>query len=181
MISHHDYLSKKPIHQTVLPRPVTSLGHQVERRVFWDGPNFSNYVQQQKFSTMPNIFSRGGESLPSPLVTGLCPIVLKYVQHICPGRTKIFLASYGPVFAPQCGDRLKMNVHLLLLWLATLQISATVRGCLRKTQLASVSIRLNSQLRVWVTGSGPMREGSSRCIVPGPDSCGGAWDRRTGP
>jgi len=51
----------------------------------------------------------------------------------------------------------------------------------KKTQLASVSITFNTQLRVWVTGSGPMREGSSRYIVPGPDSYGGARDRRTGP
>jgi len=44
----------------------------------------------------------------------------------------------------------------------------------KKTQLASVSARFNSQIRVWVIGSGPMREGSSRYIVPGPDSYGGA-------
>jgi len=42
----------------------------------------------------------------------------------------------------------------------------------KKTQLASVSVRINSKLRVWVTGSGPMEEGSSRYIVPGPDSYG---------
>jgi len=51
----------------------------------------------------------------------------------------------------------------------------------KKTQLVSVSIRFNSQLSVWVAGSGPMREGLSRYIVPGPDSYGGAWDRRRGP
>jgi len=45
----------------------------------------------------------------------------------------------------------------------------------KKTQLEGLS-----QLRVWVTGSGAMREGSNRCIVPGPDSYGGSWDR-TGP
>jgi len=44
----------------------------------------------------------------------------------------------------------------------------------KKTQLASVSVRFNSQLRVWVAGLGPMREGSNRYIVPGPDSYGGA-------
>jgi len=37
----------------------------------------------------------------------------------------------------------------------------------------SVFITFNSQLRVWVTGSGYER-GSSRYIVPGPDSYGGA-------
>jgi len=44
----------------------------------------------------------------------------------------------------------------------------------KKTQLASVSVRFNSQLRVWVTGSGPMREGFSRYIVLGSDSYGEA-------
>jgi len=73
-----------------------------------------------------------------------------------------------------------MNVHLLLLCLATLQISATVCECLSKRRNWSVSTRFNSQLRDWVTGSGAMRWGSSRYIVPGPDSCRGAWDRRTG-
>jgi len=38
----------------------------------------------------------------------------------------------------------------------------------------------NSQLRVWATGSGAMRGESSRYIVPGPESYGGAWNRRTG-
>jgi len=108
---------------------------------------------------------------------------------VCPtyftGGAKIFLASYGPGFASQCCvDRLatvkalKMNVHLLLLWLATLQISAAVCEYLRKRHNWSVSINL--QLKVWVTGSGAMRGGYSRYIVPGPDSYGGAWDRRTG-
>jgi len=50
-----------------------------------------------------------------------------------------------------------MNVRLLLLWLATLQISATVCECLRKRQNWSLSIRFNSQLRAWVTGPGAMR------------------------
>jgi len=38
-------------------RPVTSLGHQAGRRVFWEGPKFFK----------------------------LCPIVLNYIQHIFPG------------------------------------------------------------------------------------------------
>jgi len=41
-------------------------------------------------------------------------------------------------------------------------------------------MRFNWQLRVRVTGSGSMRVGSSRYIVPGHNSYGGAWDR-TGP
>ena len=46
-----------------LYRPVTSLGHQEERRVFWEGPKFFE----------------------------LCPIVSNHDQHIFPGgRRKIF-------------------------------------------------------------------------------------------
>ena len=51
-------------------RPVTSLGHQMGRRVFWEKPNFfklcpvvSDYVQ--------HIFPRGAKNFPPPLVTGL--------------------------------------------------------------------------------------------------------------
>jgi len=86
-------------------RPVTSLGHQGWRRVFWEGPKFStlcpivfNYAQQ--------IFPGGAKRFagrlrpPFPLVTGLCPIVLKNVQHIFTGGPYIFLASYGLGFAP---------------------------------------------------------------------------------
>ena len=61
----------------------------------------------QIFQTMSIGFSRGGEKVCrggfaplSPVITGLCPIVLKYVQHIFPGGPKLFLASYGPGFAP---------------------------------------------------------------------------------
>jgi len=46
--------------QQVIPRPVTSLGHQVGQRVFWKGPKFFE----------------------------LCPIVLNYVQHIFPEGSK---------------------------------------------------------------------------------------------
>jgi len=53
---------KKPIHQTVSPRPVTSLGHQVWRKVFWEGPKFFK----------------------------LCPIVFNYAQKIFPGVRKGF-------------------------------------------------------------------------------------------
>jgi len=68
------YEDMKPIEHALLhricvlsPRPVTSLGHQVGRRVFCEGPTFLNYVQ--------HIFQGGGDfgggvrSLP--LVTGL--------------------------------------------------------------------------------------------------------------
>ena len=46
---------------------------------------------------MPNIFFQGVENVCgggftplSPLVTDLCPIVLKYVQHIFPGEAEHF-------------------------------------------------------------------------------------------
>jgi len=54
-----------------------------------------------------------------------------------------------------------------------LQISATVCECLRKRHNWSFSIRFNSQLRVWVTGSGAMRGGSRGYIVPGPTATEG--------
>ena len=38
--------------------PVTSLGHQEKRRVFWEGPNLLNYVQY--FQTGSNTFFQGG-------------------------------------------------------------------------------------------------------------------------
>ena len=60
-----------------------------------------------------------------------------------------------------------MNVHLLLLQLVTLQISATVCECLRQRHNWSVSIRFNSQHRVWVTGSGAMRGGLAGTLFRG--------------
>jgi len=48
-----------------LSRPVTSLGHQGERRVFWERPIFLHYVQ--------TVFPGGGNFLAdfAPLVTAL--------------------------------------------------------------------------------------------------------------
>ena len=87
-------------------RPVTSMGHQGWQRVFWKGPKFFklcpivfNYAQQ--------IFPGGAKrfavkaSPPSPLVTGLCPIVLSMSTHF-PGGPTFFLGSYGHGFAPKC-------------------------------------------------------------------------------
>jgi len=48
-------------------RPVTSLGHQ------------------------------GGEEFFEGQIFKLCPIVSKYVQHIFPGRAKIFLGGLPPL------------------------------------------------------------------------------------
>ena len=54
----------------------------------------------------PNRFFQGGgrfagkASPPFPLVTGLCPIVSKMSNTFLHGGAKIFLASYGPGFAP---------------------------------------------------------------------------------
>ena len=167
-------------------RSVTSLGHQGWRRVFWEEPTFFklcpivfNYAQQI-FPGGRNGLLRGFAPL-SPLVTGLCPIVLKYIQHIFTGGAKIVL----PGFAPQCCvdrlttvEALKMNVHLLLLWLATLQISATVCECLIKRHNWSVSTRFNSQLRVWVTVSGPMRGGPAGTLFRGSTATEGRETQR---
>jgi len=141
----------------------------------------------------PTDFSKGagqagrGGFAPSPLVTGLCPIVLKYMSNTFYRRAKIFPASYGPGFAPQCCvdrlatvEALKINVHLLLLWLATLQVSATVSQCLRKRRNWSISIRFNSQLKVSVAGAGLWQGGPAgtlfRCPTPteGPETEGQA-------
>ena len=56
-------------------RPVTSLGHQWGRRVFWEWHNFFK----------------------------LCPVLSNYVQHIFPGRAKIFLGGLRPPRSPGYG------------------------------------------------------------------------------
>ena len=71
-MSHHDYSTKKPINQTVLPRPVTSLEHQVGRRVFWEGPKFFK----------------------------LCPTVFNFAQQIFPGGSTKFAGEASPPFLP---------------------------------------------------------------------------------
>jgi len=59
-----------------------------------------------------------------------------------------------------------------------LQISATVCEFLRKRHIRSVSIRLNSQLRVWVTSSGAMRMGPAGILFPGPTATEGPETER---
>ena len=129
---------------------------------------------------MPNRFFQGsekfaGEASP-PFPPGYGPVSNRL--KVCPTHfyrgPKIFLPSYGPGFAPQCCvdslatvEALKINVHLLLLRLATLQLSPKVCECLRKRHNWSVSIRFNSQLRVWVTGSGA-RRGPAGTLFRGP-------------
>ena len=54
-----------------------------------------------------------------------------------------------------------------------MQISGTVCECLRKRHNWSVSIRFNSQLRVWVTGSGAMRGGPAGTLFWGPTATEG--------
>jgi len=57
-----------------ITRPVTSLGQQEGRRVFWEGPKYFE----------------------------LCPVLFKFVQNIFPGGEKIFTRGgfappgYGP-------------------------------------------------------------------------------------
>ena len=77
-------------------RPVTSLGHQAGRRVFWVGPK----------------------------VFKLCPIFLNYVQHTFPGGTKNFAGELLPSTSPlvtglqcslsMCRSRLAKAANLLL-------------------------------------------------------------------
>jgi len=50
----------------IVVRPITSLGHQERRRVFWKGPK----------------------------VFEVCPIFSKYIQHIFPGEKKIFSGGH---------------------------------------------------------------------------------------
>jgi len=52
----------------LLSRPVTSLGHEAGRRLFWEGPKFFK----------------------------LCPTVLNYVQHIFPGGAKKIFGGFRP-------------------------------------------------------------------------------------
>jgi len=42
-------------------RPVTSLGHQRRRRVFWEGPKFFKLCPNG-FELCPTQFSRGGDA-----------------------------------------------------------------------------------------------------------------------
>jgi len=57
---------------TLVIRPVTSLGHQVGRRVFWKGPTFFK----------------------------LCLIFSNYVQHIFPGGAKKLSGGFAPLRPP---------------------------------------------------------------------------------
>jgi len=52
-------------------------------------------------------------------------------------------------------------------------MSETVCECLRKTHNWRVSMRFNSQLRVWVTGSGAMRGGRAGTLFRGPTATEG--------
>ena len=81
------------------------LGTPGVAKSFLRGPQIFQTVSTG-FQLCPTDFSMGGKKVcrggfaPYPLVTGLCTIVLKYVQHIFPGGPKYFLASNGPGFSP---------------------------------------------------------------------------------
>ena len=72
-------------------RPVTSLGHQEGRRVFWEGPNFF-FAVSNIFKLYPTHFSRGTKNflgglrpLPAPpLATGL----------LCTGARQLHVNMY---------------------------------------------------------------------------------------
>ena len=60
-----------------ISRPVTSLGHQVGRRVFWEGPTF--------FKLGPIHFSRGGKFLGVLLPPGYGPAnIVKWSREVEP-------------------------------------------------------------------------------------------------
>jgi len=63
------------LHFVVITRPITSLGYQEGRRVFWEGPKFFE----------------------------LCSIVLNDVQHIFSGGAKYFLEGLRPPAPPGYG------------------------------------------------------------------------------
>ena len=67
-----------------LIRPVTSLGHQGGRRVFWEGRNFFK----------------------------LCPIVFNYAQHIFPGGAKNFVGRLRPMRPPGYGPAANCLLYL---------------------------------------------------------------------
>jgi len=124
-MSHHDYSSKKANPSDGFSQARNQLGAPGGVKSFLREAQISEKICPIIFN-YANIFFQWGRNVlqgrlrtPSPLVTGLCPIALKYVQHIFPVGPKIFLASYGPGFARYCCiDRLaivqalKMNVHL---------------------------------------------------------------------
>jgi len=98
-------------------RPVTSLGQQGWRRVFWKGPKFFqlcptvfNYAQQIFSRFFQRKILQGRHRTTSPLVMGLCPMALKPLN-----------------WSNRWIEALEMNVRLLLLWLATLRIRMGVR------------------------------------------------------
>ena len=125
------------------------------------------HTMSNSFQLCSTDFSRGGEKVCRETSPHFPPAYgpVSNSFKVCPthfsGEPKIVLASYGPGFVPWCCvdrlatvEALKTNVHLLLLWLARLQISrpTTVCECLSNIHSWSVSMKFNSQLRVWVTG-----------------------------
>jgi len=69
-------------------RPVTSLGHQEGRRVFWEGPK---------------IFK-------------LCPIVSNYIQHVFPGGRTFFLGCFAPPGYGPAESRRKSGQRIWVRW-----------------------------------------------------------------
>ena len=73
---HLDIYSGTPLARPHTGRPVNCLGHQVGRRVFWDGSKFFK-IMSNNFKLISNTFFHGGQerfqgaSPSAPLVTGL--------------------------------------------------------------------------------------------------------------
>ena len=78
------YISVKLFRKTALwRRPVTSLGHQGGRRVFWEGTKFFK----------------------------LCPIILNYVQHIFTSGAENFLGGASRPWLRACCDAWRGASH----------------------------------------------------------------------
>ena len=96
-MSHHDLIVKKANPSNGFAQARNQLGTPGVAKSFLRGAQIFQ-TMSNSFQLCPTDFSRGRKCLQrrlrplSPVVTGLCPIVSKYVQYIFTGGPKIFLA-----------------------------------------------------------------------------------------
>jgi len=73
--------------------PVTSLGHQEGRRVFWEGPKFLNYVQQCRTAVSPTHFpEREKKRAPSSYGSAVHSRPLHRLQKVAKRASALFYA-----------------------------------------------------------------------------------------
>jgi len=104
-------------------RPVTSLGHQVGQRVFWEGPKFFN----------------------------LCPIVLNYVQRM--GGRKILQESSPPWLQTWCDVKIARSCGTLsafaaIIFLLALDCAMQLWIRVRLKATVYLSFKLDSDLAI---------------------------------